>query len=804
MLRHKTMIVDTPGIGESTQMTDKLLQYLPKAVAFIYVINSANAGGVQSDRVSIHTDKLLQYLPKAVEFIYVINSANAGGVQSDRLLRIFERQKKWEQDGMMQEFDPSCTIFVCNKWDQVPLEEEKRERRRILSGLPYTENFRKLLDGIERLIPASLLAKVRRHANWLEIFLGRLHHRLIARINATKKNREEKLKMKAEVQERIEKLRYNTDEVKSKLTRSAELKCEDIAQRLHVHLNLETTKNRMFMWQEVAEIPEGSDLEVIKYRAKKLIVDSINMQIVEWCRREDIAMVTNDLFDLFKKECKLLEGNCQDLDRVIEGVMSPLQGYLEGEETSSDSDLRFSNKVFPIQEKLALVLSAPLWLPLVISAGVIALPVAVGLIVKEALEEKKKLTHFKENKMSQMMRWAEEVLENFTQDFIFQVLKTDYLKSFCEQLEDVCENIIPKQIKADEQLMSNIIEDMRDSETIKKQYQPLEKQCRQVIGELLILKMEYFDGYSIPKEKIQVGNVLGRGNYSEVRTVDFVNNDGEMVSGAIKTMRTSLNRGDSYDQMTEVKHLKNLNHENIVKCYGVCFQKDDFGNKFLCILMEICEETLENLVICPKAMDKSDPCDCHVTRKLPCCHHNTRDTKAFKESWDFFYSMTVGMFKGLEFVHKIGYVHRDLKLSNVLVKNNVAKIADVGFAKEKALLTGSVIGTPTHMAPEVLQAKLYDSSADIYSMSIALWEMWYAKKVFSEDYNSEVVRSFMSLHDHIVNGHRPDFNARYAPPKSLQILIKECWEDNPKERPMARQLVQKMAEINTDIIIMMK
>ena len=51
LFQHNTIIVDTPGIGESNEMTDKLLQYLPKAVAFIYVINSSNAGGVQSDRV---------------------------------------------------------------------------------------------------------------------------------------------------------------------------------------------------------------------------------------------------------------------------------------------------------------------------------------------------------------------------------------------------------------------------------------------------------------------------------------------------------------------------------------------------------------------------------------------------------------------------------------------------------------------------------------------------------------------------------------------------------------------------------
>ena len=45
------MIVDSPGIGESRQMTQMVKDYFPTAFSFIYVINSANAGGLQPDRV---------------------------------------------------------------------------------------------------------------------------------------------------------------------------------------------------------------------------------------------------------------------------------------------------------------------------------------------------------------------------------------------------------------------------------------------------------------------------------------------------------------------------------------------------------------------------------------------------------------------------------------------------------------------------------------------------------------------------------------------------------------------------------
>ena len=46
------VIIDSPGVGESDIMDEIVTQYLPQAFAFLYVINSANAGGVQKDRVS--------------------------------------------------------------------------------------------------------------------------------------------------------------------------------------------------------------------------------------------------------------------------------------------------------------------------------------------------------------------------------------------------------------------------------------------------------------------------------------------------------------------------------------------------------------------------------------------------------------------------------------------------------------------------------------------------------------------------------------------------------------------------------
>ena len=58
MFQRHTIIVDTPGIGSNDELTKRVYEYLCKAVAFIYVINSSNAGGVQSDRVKLYYYKI--------------------------------------------------------------------------------------------------------------------------------------------------------------------------------------------------------------------------------------------------------------------------------------------------------------------------------------------------------------------------------------------------------------------------------------------------------------------------------------------------------------------------------------------------------------------------------------------------------------------------------------------------------------------------------------------------------------------------------------------------------------------------
>jgi serine/threonine protein kinase len=94
----------------------------------------------------------------------------------------------------------------------------------------------------------------------------------------------------------------------------------------------------------------------------------------------------------------------------------------------------------------------------------------------------------------------------------------------------------------------------------------------------------------------------------------------------------------------------------------------------------------------------------------------------------------------LDFAHSQGVIHRDLKPANVLFDRfGESYLSDFGIAMlEAASLsitkTGSVIGTPAYMSPEQVQgdAKL-DSSSDIYSLGIILFEMLTGKQPYQAD-----------------------------------------------------------------------
>lgn len=101
-----------------------------------------------------------------------------------------------------------------------------------------------------------------------------------------------------------------------------------------------------------------------------------------------------------------------------------------------------------------------------------------------------------------------------------------------------------------------------------------------------------------------------------------------------------------------------------------------------------------------------------------------------KLSIDTIRNYAIQLTQGIQYLHLQGFIHRDIKLENILVSNEgkQLKICDFGFAihfraasEKKNLQT--ICGTLNYLAPEVFKAKEYSRKVDIWSLGCVLFAL---------------------------------------------------------------------------------
>jgi len=154
--------------------------------------------------------------------------------------------------------------------------------------------------------------------------------------------------------------------------------------------------------------------------------------------------------------------------------------------------------------------------------------------------------------------------------------------------------------------------------------------------------------------------------------------------------------------------------------------------------------------------------------------------------------------EALDYAHAQGVVHRDIKPANIMrLKDGSIKVTDFGIARitsQSKTATGTVMGTPSYMAPEQLAGHKVDGRADLFSLGVTLYEMLTGEKPF-------VGESIATLMYRIANEpHPPARGQRADLPEAVEQVIDQALQKDPAKRyqrgsEMARDLRALMARV---------
>ena len=172
---------------------------------------------------------------------------------------------------------------------------------------------------------------------------------------------------------------------------------------------------------------------------------------------------------------------------------------------------------------------------------------------------------------------------------------------------------------------------------------------------------------------------------------------------AVKIMRPELARDETFYQRfrREAQNSASLNHPSIVAIYDQGEEATDDG-ALPYIVMEIVEgDTLRDIIRMDGPME--------VDRAL---------------------GVMADVCGALEFSHKKGIIHRDVKPANIMIsRDGAVKVMDFGIARAVSdststlTTTSSVLGTAQYLSPEQARGETVDARSDLYSAGCVLYEM---------------------------------------------------------------------------------
>ncbi|WP_020669044.1 Stk1 family PASTA domain-containing Ser/Thr kinase [Amycolatopsis nigrescens] len=265
--------------------------------------------------------------------------------------------------------------------------------------------------------------------------------------------------------------------------------------------------------------------------------------------------------------------------------------------------------------------------------------------------------------------------------------------------------------------------------------------------------------------RYELGDTLGYGGMSEVHHGHDVRLGREV---AVKILRADLARDPQFQERfrREAQNAAALNHPAIVAVYDTGEAQTEYGPLPYIVMEYVDGRTLRDIV-------------------------KTEGPMSQKRAMEVMADVSAA----LDFSHRHGIVHRDVKPANVMItKNGAVKVMDFGIARaihdgQSAMTqTAAVIGTAQYLSPEQARGESVDARSDVYAAGCVLYELVTGEPPFTGD--SPVAVAYQ----HVREDPHPPSTVNPAVSPELDAIVLKALAKGPANR------YQSAAEMRSDMV----